>query len=286
MATSGTIQGIARNGSGTDITATNQYKTWISWKRNSTNVSKNTSNITVTVYVQRADGYTDSAWNLEDKPIVTLKVGGSAKTVTTNYVDTRNNKLCTITSWTGDVTHNANGTLSLTLSCDWTIPNMTYLAKGSISGTAVLDTIPRNPTAVLTLNSKTETSVSLSISSDSELDYLWASLDGGTTWTLSMATSGTGGSFAIQNLNANTNYSIKVRVRGKASQLTGESTVLSVTTYSYPYCTSAPSFTIGNSVKLDFYNPLGRSFQWKMKGAENFRIINTFVLMVSQKLCL
>jgi hypothetical protein len=98
MATSGTIQGTTKNSSGTDITA--QYKTWITWKRNSTNIANNTSNITVTVYVQRADGYTDSAWNLEDKPTVTLKVGGSAKTVTTNYVDTRNNKLCTITSWT------------------------------------------------------------------------------------------------------------------------------------------------------------------------------------------
>jgi hypothetical protein len=267
MATSGTIQGTTKNSSGTDITA--QYGTWITWKRNSTNVAKNTSNITVTLYVQRVDGYTgETAWNLEDKPIVTLKVGGSAKTVTTNYVDTRNEKLCTITSWTGDVTHNANGTLSLAISCYWVIPNMTYLANGYISGTATLDTIPRNPTVTLGLVSKTETSVKMTISSDSVLDYMWASLDNGATWSLSMAMNSASGAFSIQNLQEHTTYNIKVRVRRKDSQLTTDSSTVSVQTYYFPHCTSAPNFTIGNTVTLGFYNPLGRNFAWKLIGAD------------------
>lgn len=282
MATSGTIQGTTKNSSGTDITA--QYKTWITWKRNSTNIANNTSNITITVYVQRADGYTDSAWNLEDKPTVTLKVGGSAKTVTTNYVDTRNNKLCTITSWTGNVTHNANGTLSLAISCYWVIPNLSYLSNGYISGTATLDSISRTPTVTQSFVSKTETTISMKATSDFEIDLLWVSTDGGVTWSGSMATSGTGGSFRIQGLRANTTYNIKTRVRGKGSQLIGESaSIITVTTYSYPYCNSAPSFTIGDVVTLGFYNPLGRSFQWKLKGADGSDIAWTTITGTSYK---
>jgi hypothetical protein len=67
MATSGTIRGKTKNSSGTDIT--DKYNTWISWKRNSTSIANNTSNITVSVKVQRVDGYTGTtAYNLETKP--------------------------------------------------------------------------------------------------------------------------------------------------------------------------------------------------------------------------
>jgi hypothetical protein len=44
---------------------------------------------------------------------------------------------------------------------------------------------------------------------------------------------------------------------------------MAFSTYAYPYCTSAPNFTIGNAVKLDFYNPLQRSIEWQVLGADN-----------------
>jgi hypothetical protein len=144
MATSGKIQGATKNSSGSDVTS--RYGTWIEWKRNSNSIANNTSNITVTVYVQRIDSYSgETAWNLEDKPSVSLKVGGVAKNPTVNYIDTRNHKLCTVATWTGDVGHTADGSLSLALSCGWTL-GLTSLYSGSISGTAVLDTIPRAST--------------------------------------------------------------------------------------------------------------------------------------------
>lgn len=141
MATSGKIQGTTINSSGSDVTS--RYGTWIEWKRNSNNITNNTSNITVTVYVQRVDTYQyETAWDLETKPSVSLKVGGSAKSPTIYYIDTRNHKLCTVATWTGDVTHSADGTLKLALSCDWVMGN-TSLYSGSISDNITLDTIPR-----------------------------------------------------------------------------------------------------------------------------------------------
>ncbi len=141
MATSGKIQGKTYNSSGTDVTS--RYGTWIEWKRNSSNVTNNTSNITVTVYVQRIDSYAgETAWDLTAKPSVNLKVGGVAKSPTIYYIDTRNHKLCTVATWTGNVSHSADGTLTLALSCDWTL-GLASLYRGSISDNATLDTIPR-----------------------------------------------------------------------------------------------------------------------------------------------
>lgn len=144
MATSGKIQGTTKNSSGSIL---NTYGTWIEWKRNGNpNITNNTSNVTVTVYLQRIDGYAgETAWDLESKPTVSFKVGGVAKTPTIYYIDTRNHKLCTVATWTGDVAHNSEGKLSLALSCDWVL-GATYLYSGSISGTATLDTIPRAST--------------------------------------------------------------------------------------------------------------------------------------------
>ena len=144
MATSGTIQGTTKDSSGTNITG--KYSTWISWTRNSYSIANNTSNVTVSVSVQRIDGYTgETVWDLITKPTVSLNVGGTARTATTSYIDTRNKKVSTFATWTGNVSHNANGTLNLGITCSWSLPS-TYLASGYISGTAALDTIPRAST--------------------------------------------------------------------------------------------------------------------------------------------
>ena len=153
MATSGKITGTTKNSSGTTLS---YYGTWVNWKVNSTNIANNTKNITISVIVKRTDGYSGTtAYNLDSKPTVSLKVGGSAKTPTIYYLDTRNLKECTIATWTGNVTHNADGTLTLPIVVSWTVPGLTYLASGSISGNATLDTIPRATTPTLSSSSVT-----------------------------------------------------------------------------------------------------------------------------------
>ena len=144
MATSGRINGTTKNKSGTDVSS--KYGTWINWQRNSYSIENNTSNITVTVYVQRIDSWNgDMAYDLTQKPSLTLTVGGSAKSPTINYIDTRDHKLCTVATWTGNVSHNNDGTLNLSISCSYST-QLDYLRSGSISGTATLDTIPRKAT--------------------------------------------------------------------------------------------------------------------------------------------
>ena len=142
MATSGTITGSVTNSSG----ATNSnYIFTAEWKRNSYSVENNTSNITVTLQIKYTYS-TNGAYNLDRKPDVSLTVNGGSKTPTISFIDTRNNKLCAFATWTGNVAHNNDGSLSCPISASFTHYGSTSLKTGSVSGNAALDTIPRAST--------------------------------------------------------------------------------------------------------------------------------------------
>ena len=104
-----------------------------------------------------------------------------------------------------------------------------------------------------------ETSVRFNWSAANTVDYVWYSTNNGSSWTGVDVADGTSGSFDVGGLAANTGYNFKIRVRRKDSQLTTDSGAYYATTYAYPYLTSVPEFTVGNSLNISIYNPLGRS---------------------------
>lgn len=175
-------------------------------------------------------------------------------------------------SGTTTFNNNSDGSLTLTAyvkqqfyygngdTSRWT--NSYYYQEASTN--MVCSKIPRYATSNQSLNSKTETSITMNWSSDSTVDYLWYSVDNGAYWIGVDVADGTSGTYSIGGLSANTTYNIKTRVRRKDSQLTTDSSNLSVTTYAYPYCTKAPDFTIGNQLTVEFYNPLNRTIQIQM----------------------
>lgn len=132
------------------------------------------------------------------------------------------------------------------------------------SSTYALAISPAYPSVAQSLGGKTETSIGVNWSSDSAIDKAWYSLNNGSSWEEIGVISGKSGAYEIMGLKANTTYQIKTRVRGKDNQLTSDSSALSVTTYNYPHCTTSPDFTIGDKVTLKFYNPLGRTFKFKI----------------------
>jgi hypothetical protein len=142
MATSGSITGVAKSGG----SITTNYTFWLEWKRNGDyNIANNTSNITVSLKI-KCTAFSDGAWNLERKPSVSLSVNGAARTPTINFIDTRNYATCTFATWTGDVTHNNDGSLSCHISASFEHYGSRSLDAGTVSGNAVLDTIPRAST--------------------------------------------------------------------------------------------------------------------------------------------
>lgn len=168
------------------------------------------------------------------------------------------------------VKHNTDGTKKITVSFSTAIYTST-VSKYSDSWT--LDPIPRYGTCKHSLNSKTETSVKMNWSSDSTVDYLWYSKDDGKNWTGVNVADGKSGTYTISGLTPYADYKIKTRIRRKDSQLTTDSSTLKVTTYDYPYCTSAPNFTIGEKVTLKFYNPLKRTIKFNIVGDDWTEIV-------------
>ncbi len=127
----------------------NKYDIWLRVKQNSQDITLNKSNVTVTMYLKRNDGYSDSAYNLNTSSnTARLMVGGSVKVNKNLAIDTRNGAVVTLAAWTGDVTHSADGTLNLNVSGSFTMSG-TSLTGGSSSGNFKCSTIPRKSTLSL-----------------------------------------------------------------------------------------------------------------------------------------
>ncbi len=139
----------------------------------------------------------------------------------------------TIRSGTQTIAHNSDGSKSINYSFAVTDNSGQSYTCGnaSASGTMPLTNIPRYATAYQSLSSKTSSSIKMNWSSDSIIDYVWYSIDNGYSWVGVYATDGTSGTYDINGLLANTTYNIKTKVRRKDSQLTTDSSALSITTY-------------------------------------------------------
>jgi hypothetical protein len=231
------------------------------------NIASNSSTITCNHYLICASAY---ALYISSRTN-SCTVNGTKKEFTSSAISTGGNSTIKLGTTTYTVDHNTDGKKSVSASTTFYMKAEiagTYKESITASGTMVLDNIPRYATSNQSLNSKTETTITMDWSSDSTIDYIWYSTDWGTTWKAVGSVNAKSGTYTISkpsnsdnNLSANTTYNIITRVRRKDSQLTTNSSKLSVTTYDYPSCTSAPNFTIGNKLTLNFYNPLGRTFK-------------------------
>ncbi len=185
----------------------------------------------------------------------------------------------TLKSGTQTVTHNADGSKSISYSFSVTdTSGVTYTSgNASASGTLALTKIPRYATVNQSLKSRTETAITMNWSADATCDYVWYSLDVGKTWKAVGSVNAKSGSYTISSLKENTSYQIVTRCRRKDSQLNSSSAGLNITTYNYPHCTKAPDFTIGNSVTLEFYNPLSRTIGIDVIGADGSTILTASI---------
>lgn len=237
-----------------------KVNTWVEYKVLSQSIANNQSTVRVVLYSQAT--FDSSTAHTVTRQFGYVQVGSDQQyyTMTGGY-DFDNKKLNKFADHTFTVSHNADGTKTVTIKGAWSDSGWSsYITGGSASASVSLPTIPQYATANISLGSRTETSLTVNWSTDQTIDYLWYSTNGGTNYTALGSVNATSGSFTITGLTANTSYSVKIKVRNKQSQLQSESGASTFTTYSYPYANSMPSFVIGNKVTLGFFNPLGRSF--------------------------
>lgn len=133
--------------------SSSKYNVWVSFSQNSQSIENNQSNVTIKFYVKRNDGYSDSAYNLnEDENSVKIKVEGTVVVSKNIEIDTRNSVSVLLASWTGNLTHGADGKLSVPITAVFSMNNK-GLSSGSVSATVTCTAIPRKST--LSLSSAT-----------------------------------------------------------------------------------------------------------------------------------
>lgn len=228
----------------------------VSWSRTGYDATKNEHYISYSVVAHNSAGKYRSVYTKE------LTINNSRVYYNTTSKSFYDGDVVTSGKITIKSSNNAgDGSLSISFKAGVGTSSGTNISG---SGSWSLNRIPRYATANQSLSGKTETTISINWSSDSVIDYIWYSTNNGSSWTGIDVADGTSGNYTISGLAANTTYNIKTRVRRKDSQLTTDSSTLSITTYNYPYCTEAPNFTIGNNVTIKLYNPLNRTVNIQM----------------------
>ena len=106
-------------------------------------ISRNKSNITLTLWAQ-ATSSNVGAYNKSNNCKAYIYVDGSTKKSSTSLnMDFRNKKKVSMLSWTGDVSHNTDGSLSITIKGRFDTNGPSSVTTGTVSYKWTLPTIPR-----------------------------------------------------------------------------------------------------------------------------------------------
>ena len=145
-------------------------------------------------------------------------------------------------SGTIDVTHNSNGTKSVTV----VFMTRVYV-YGSVDygGTMTLTAIDRTaPTVSCSVSNITANSFKITATSSATADLWDYSLDDGISATPFSTTAGTSASTTVTGLSPNTTYYVRVGVRKKSNQVYGESSSVTVKTLGGAIINSCPTITV------------------------------------------
>lgn len=150
----------------------------------------NTSNVTVTLQMRRAvnTGY-EGQWSADGTAKGRIIINGSDSGTSSVYFDTRDTlDWITLKTYTvNNIAHNADGSKSITVTAYFEPNTTSSLYGGYVSGTFVLDTIPRATTPTLSATSVTMgNSVTININPASsgfkhKVRYSFGSLSGQTS---------------------------------------------------------------------------------------------------------
>ena len=211
-------------------------------------------------------GYNWEDFTGSEKPKGTVTFNGTS--YSWDLPDYNGRSTVTLVSKTGiTVKHGSDGKKTVSFSFSCSSGSTSYLpGSASGSGSLALTAIPRVPTVTQKVSSKTETSITMTWSSDLTIDTIRYSTNGGSSWTSKNVTDGKSGSYTVSGLQANTSYSMKTELHSKESGLSGQSSALSVKTYAWPYPLGTDQYVYRDGkLDIDFKNPLERMVSYVIK---------------------
>lgn len=120
-----------------------RYNLYLDYTLNSQSVTNNTSNITLRQWARSSDS-TYRAYNLNPINPYAIKINGVTKVSGKKVMDFRNMAVVELGSWRGNISHNADGKKTISISSNFSILNVSSLTGGSVGPYSwTLPTIPR-----------------------------------------------------------------------------------------------------------------------------------------------
>lgn len=237
----------------------NAYQFYLEVILNSQSVEDNTSNITIN---HKANGRNGWGYNGFSTPTSAISVSGTQKVSSTVRSIPTSGSVVTLSTWTGNVTHNSDGTLSITVSATYN-PNTSsysYVPRtNTISGTVTLTTIPRASDVSVSNYSITNTSGSLSATITSKANFYhkwrWKIGSGSfSSWTNKGLISTTSSTVTVANTSllsgmptsTSATFTIEVRTYSDSGYATLVGTKTATCTVSVNTSNIKPSVTLGN----------------------------------------
>lgn len=150
---------------------------------NSQNIENNTSNITINHYAKGNNGW---GYNGFSSPYSQISVNNTVKKTTTVASIPTSGAKTLIGTWTGDITHNSDGTMSITVTARYNPDTSSYYyvpKDNTLSGTSSLTTIPRASEVAVSNETISVPSGSINYTITSKADF-WHKV----TWTLGSTT--------------------------------------------------------------------------------------------------
>jgi uncharacterized protein YjdB len=246
---SGKIVGTCKGGNPT------KYSFWIEWS-STANIAENYSILNAAAYVQRNDGYKDSAYDLTvSKNEKSISVDGEKTYATSKGVDTRNSQKFLVAKVASvKIPHGEDGQKTITISAEFSGMGSDSLKSGFASKEVALDPIDVTPPQFSVqpyVFDLTQTSASVSFETPDIIDKIEYSIDGQNTW-VEVA----GNPFEIVGLSAYTSYYLYVKIRESSNQKESISTAVEFKTKPI-YVTDIsvqPSFRIdiGETIDIPF----------------------------------
>ena len=211
--------------------------------------AENYSNVTLTFQIRRLDS-SMNGYNSYGNAYWSISCDGQSsgnKYFSFNGGGTSAGSWWTVGSYNFKIPHNSDGSKTISYSA--------YYSTGispssfSASGSSVLTKIGRYVTITsFNVSNQTQTSATINWNTDAVCDWLAYSLNGA-DWV-----GAAGNSFEINGLKPGTQYSIKISVRRKDSQLKTESNTIIFSTLPIATISSSVDFDIGNDINLSFLN--------------------------------
>lgn len=225
------------------------YTLWQSITQNSQNIGNNTTNVTVRMYLS-FDGSSYYAYtNYSTNGNMVINGSNYDYNIESINFSSGVEKDILLAEWTGDIAHDSDGTKTLEVSGSWNT-DTSRIGSGSCSASSELTPILRyaNFTEHY-VQSVGLNSIIVKFSADKDINSVQYSLNDG-AWTDTA-----GNTYTISNLEPNTQYSIKTRIRATASGLWTESGYIYGTTKDIAKIASISNFEHGSSTTVTVTNP-------------------------------